>query len=280
MLGRLQERYTLEMADDPSRPAPLAPDDPTLIKLRTLLPHEDPQENSRLQSIAADPFFARLLAFDLACPACGIVWSVRHSLQRARIGPVVGEDAWDPFLQQFACPACSRTYMLGILAWTRAPRRAGDRSKQVAPSDAAPDPRQSLRIRSLTGGRWVARRLPNPTKKTPQKVNRVLTIPCPCDPSGTLQGNVLPDPRCPLHGDAKPLSLEETLDRAALGWFTSKKFKRLERLRLKHMAQAREDAARKEEEARKRGEDPTPPGERGVRKDQTYVRLALRRARK
>lgn len=131
------------MTDDPpDRPSAL----PRIFKPRK--PRRQGPVDTRTRLRAAQRFFARLVSFDLECPRCGTVYTVRSNSD-------AGRRNWDPTTARFECTTkdCGRWYVLGILAWpvTPAPHVASG-----PPKDQVPSPRQLGQLRKEGGGWWMA----------------------------------------------------------------------------------------------------------------------------
>jgi ribosomal protein S27AE len=134
----------------------------------------------------ADRFFARLKAFDLACPRCGHVYIVGKS-----------HKTFKPRLGRWECSQCGLTLMLGILAW---PVRERDTLRQ--PADQIPDYREMLAIRKLSGGFLKIDKYEN---KVGSQVNLTLREGCRCEVSTSPYSSVkrtIVHPKCPLHSDS------------------------------------------------------------------------------
>lgn len=93
----------------------------------------------------ATRFFARLVSFDLECPRCGTVYTVRVNASNG--------GKWDTDTGRFTCTKadCARTYLLGILAWP-----VGTRGGSQPPDDQVPSIRQLAQLRAEGGGWWMA----------------------------------------------------------------------------------------------------------------------------
>ena len=102
------------------------------------------QPDPRPRLAKATRFFARLLAFDLECPACGAVYVIRKRTTGGK---------WDPTTARFACTrvGCDRTFVLGMVAWPIGPRAASQ-----PPEDQVPNLRQLAALRREGGGWWMA----------------------------------------------------------------------------------------------------------------------------
>lgn len=99
-------------------------------------------------------FFARLTSFDLECPHCGDVYSVRTGSSRQKKGSRKFDTAWDPTTGRFRCSnkECGKQYILGILAW---PIVAAPHVASATPEDQVPNPRQLAQMRKEGGGWWL-----------------------------------------------------------------------------------------------------------------------------
>lgn len=108
--------------------------------------------DTRQRLTAAQRFFARLHSFDLECPHCGDVYTIRLGATRAK---GKGSAApYDPMTARFTCTnkGCGRAYVLGILAW---PIVAAPRVASQPPADQVPSPRQVAALRKEGGGWWM-----------------------------------------------------------------------------------------------------------------------------
>lgn len=121
--------------------------------------------DTRTRLPKATRFFARLASFDLECPACGHVFQVR---MRPNAHPDArGRGVFDWTTARFRCSACTRVYILGMLAWPIGP------SKGVAtttPRDQVSNARQLSALRKEGQGWW----LPDEakiTRDTPDETN-------------------------------------------------------------------------------------------------------------
>jgi hypothetical protein len=103
----------------------------------------------RLQK--ATRFFARPIAFDLECPHCGDVYTVRPGTARRKS---VRDPNWDPWTARFRCTnkECGRTYLIGLLAW---PIVAAPNAASAPPADQVPHERQLVALRKEGGGWWL-----------------------------------------------------------------------------------------------------------------------------
>lgn len=102
----------------------------------------------------ATRFFARLISFDLECPHCGDIYSVRGGLSRKKKGSREFDSSWDPTTGRFRCTnkECGKTYVLGILAWPIVP---APHVASATPEDQVPSPRQLAQMRKEGGGWWL-----------------------------------------------------------------------------------------------------------------------------
>src|SRR4029450_1699526 len=113
--------------------------------------------------------FARLSAFDLACPRCGSVDSVsslRHWWTK--------KTNFDPPRSRWRCRVCRRVFALGIVCWPVS--RAGNRPREARPSDTIPTKRELLGLLQVKERGW----------------GDAVNLACECE--GTDAAN------CPLHG--------------------------------------------------------------------------------
>lgn len=110
--------------------------------------------DTRKRITAAQRFFARLISFDLECPHCGDVYTVRTGSFRSKVGSRKGS-AWDPMTARFRCmnKNCGRVYVLGVLAWPIVPAA---HVASATPEDQVPSPRQLGQMRKEGGGWWMA----------------------------------------------------------------------------------------------------------------------------
>ena len=108
-----------------------------------------PDARQRLQR--AQRFFARPLSFDMECPHCGDVYSIRMAGARKSH---TKDPNWDTLTARFTCTntACARSYVLGIVAW---PIIASPRVASSPPMDQVPSPRQLAQMRKEGGGWWM-----------------------------------------------------------------------------------------------------------------------------
>lgn len=119
-----------------------------MVARRAVHPH--PRE------LGATRFFARLISFDLECPRCGKVFTIRR-LNRHKLATVVLDEAahtWNPFSARFTCTGkdgCQKIYVLGLLAW-EPPK--GARSGAL-PADQVPLMRQLAELRTDGQGHWM-----------------------------------------------------------------------------------------------------------------------------
>ena len=130
----------------------------------------NPDTRQRIER--ATRFFARMVSFDLECPHCGKVYTIRATNNR---GQGRGDlDVWDPVTARFTCnnqPRCQhRVYVLGILAWPVAHTPA---VASQTPRDQTPHPRQLAQMRKEAGGWWLPpeERI---TEKRPSETNLTL----------------------------------------------------------------------------------------------------------
>lgn len=109
-----------------------------------------PDPRPKLQK--ATRFFARLMSFDLECPKCGEVYSIRAGNNRRL---KTKSPNWDATTGRFTCTTsdCGKVYVLGILAW---PVKAASYVASQPPIDQVPNPRQLAKMRREGQGWWMA----------------------------------------------------------------------------------------------------------------------------
>lgn len=90
--------------------------------------------------ILSGRFFARLRAFELACPQCGDIYSSerRHTYYRKIVKR--RHLQFDPVTQVWKCPSCDLKLTLGIIAWR-------GHGRQLPPQDTVPTLEESKRLR-------------------------------------------------------------------------------------------------------------------------------------
>jgi hypothetical protein len=114
--------------------------------------------------------FARLTAFDLACPNCGTVDSVsslRPWWKR--------KTNFDPWRSRWRCRRCRRVFAVGVVLWPAS--RAGNRPREARPLDTIPTGQELLGLQMAAERGWA-----DPVNLT-----------CEC-----IDGRS--SPACPLHG--------------------------------------------------------------------------------
>ena len=81
--------------------------------------------------------FARLTAFDVACPQCGTVDSV------SRLQPWWKRKTnFDPHRSRWRCRTCRRVFAVGVALWPVS--RAGNRPREARPVDTIPTKQELL----------------------------------------------------------------------------------------------------------------------------------------
>ena len=113
--------------------------------------------------------FARLSAFDLACPQCGTVDSVsslRPWWKR--------KTNFDPWRSRWRCRACRRVFAVGLALWPVS--RAGNRPREARPADTIPTKQELLGLQLVAERGW----------------NDPVNVTCECVDNAS--------PACPLHG--------------------------------------------------------------------------------
>ena len=107
------------------------------------------------KEIGAVRFFARLRAFDLECPRCGIVYQVTQKQTRDDARP---STCYDYPTARFTCRACCMSWVLGLLAWP------SEGEAVVPPSDQVPGPRELPQLRREGWGWWLPARKDRPAE--------------------------------------------------------------------------------------------------------------------
>ena len=113
--------------------------------------------------------FARLTAFDVACPQCGTVDSVsslRPWWKR--------KTNFDPWRSRWRCRTCRRVFAVGLALWPVS--RAGNRPREARPLDTIPTPPELLGLQVAAERGW----------------NDPVNLVCECVGSNAAE--------CPLHG--------------------------------------------------------------------------------
>lgn len=98
----------------------------------------------------AEPFFARLLAFELACPGCSRVSALPAGVPRS---------FWEPRTATFTCPGCRRAFTLGIVAWRGAQRATrASHEPPVVPPDTVPTEAEARGLREARAENGLLKR--------------------------------------------------------------------------------------------------------------------------
>lgn len=131
-----------------------------------------------------DRFYARVHAFDAACPACGYL---------IRAGAAQGtKGVYSANIAQAQCPGCRKSFIVGLLLWPIAVG-GGQRGRHpTRPADQLPGPRERLAYRNQAGGWWPKTSI----KRTRAETSNVAgpeEDACTCAPGGTV------NPTCKLH---------------------------------------------------------------------------------
>jgi hypothetical protein len=114
--------------------------------------------------------FARLTAFDVACPVCGTVDSV------SALRPWWKRKAnFDPWRSRWRCRVCRRVFAVGVVLWPAS--RAGNRPREGRPLDTIPTSQELLGLQVAAQRGW----------------SDPVNVTCEC-----LDGQT--SPACPLHG--------------------------------------------------------------------------------
>jgi hypothetical protein len=118
--------------------------------------------------------FARLTAFDVACPQCGTVDSV------SSLRPWWKRKAnFDPWRSRWQCRRCRRVFAVGVVLWPTS--RAGNRPREARPPDTIPTPQELLGLQLAVKRGW----------------GDAVNLTCEC-----MDGGSSPD--CPVHGPNSP----------------------------------------------------------------------------
>ena len=118
--------------------------------------------------------FARISAFDVACPRCGTIDSVtslRPWWKR--------KTNFDPWRSRWHCRCCRRVFAVGVVLWPAS--RAGNRPREARPPDTIPTRQELLGLQVAAERGWG-----DPVNLT-----------CEC-----MDGQS--SPACPLHGPNSP----------------------------------------------------------------------------
>ena len=92
--------------------------------------------------ILSGRFFARLRAFEIACPQCGELYSSERRHKHWRKLVKRRHLQFDPVTQVWRCPSCDLKLTLGIIAWR-------GHGKQLPPEDIVPTLDESKRMREM-----------------------------------------------------------------------------------------------------------------------------------
>jgi hypothetical protein len=114
--------------------------------------------------------FARLTAFDVACPNCGTV----DCVQRGRLW-WTRKTNFDPWRSRWRCRVCRRVFAVGVVLWPVS--RAGNRPREARPADTIPTKQELLGLLQVAERGW----------------NDPVNLTCEC--MGTSSAG------CPLHGE-------------------------------------------------------------------------------
>ena len=91
--------------------------------------------------------FARLTAFDVACPNCGTVDCV------SSLRPWWKRKAnFDPWRSRWRCRVCRRVFAVGVVLWPVS--RAGNRPREGRPLDTIPTKQELLGLRQVAERGW------------------------------------------------------------------------------------------------------------------------------
>jgi hypothetical protein len=91
--------------------------------------------------------FARLTAFDVACPRCGTVDSV------SCLRPWWKRKAnFDPWRSRWRCRTCRRVFAVGVVLWPVS--NAGGRPRESRPADTIPTTQELLGLQLVAERGW------------------------------------------------------------------------------------------------------------------------------
>lgn len=104
-------------------------------------PRPRPKPRDGKEELPRERFFARVRAFELACPRCGWLWSARGHQEhgsvpkgRSLTGSAKKPRAWDPRTHCWTCRRCNLRLQLGLVAYV-APY---DPARTYPPEDTVP----------------------------------------------------------------------------------------------------------------------------------------------
>lgn len=135
----------------------------------------------------ATRFFARVISAVLECPKCGTVAALGRGI--SGLTPTQG---WDPTTARWKCHGCSKTYLIGLIAW---PVRMGGWTTGTKPMDQVPNERQLAQMRGEAGGYWMEEEYAQPRHK-PEHTNVTARCTCPQDDRGEITVSA----ECAIHG--------------------------------------------------------------------------------
>ncbi len=93
-------------------------------------------------------FFARVRAFDLACPRCGTLYKIGIGSKTQR--------CWSDRLMRFDCFKCHWRAIIGIVAWPVPKGKRMNKFGLNVPIDATPNVREAQELRHALGsGLWM-----------------------------------------------------------------------------------------------------------------------------
>jgi len=131
-----------------------------------------------------DRFYARVHAFDAACPSCGFM---------IRAGQAQGQKGvYTPRIAQASCPQCHRPYIVGLVLWPIKVGGGQPGRRPTRPADQLPGPRERLAYRNQAGGWWPKTSLDR-TRAETSNITGPEEESCGCDPDGEHS------PSCGLH---------------------------------------------------------------------------------
>lgn len=141
--------------------------------------------------------FAQVRAFDVACPACGVVSSVTaKQVGRRRVGQrytarrVAYASGYDRLTGVLTCRGCRRAWYVGLMLW------AAKGGRRAAPRDTVPTLEEAARQREAAGAGLGVGKVRDGDAVGPRgMVNLVCWCgqDCPAHPKGDDDGGLLDD---------------------------------------------------------------------------------------
>lgn len=157
--------------------------------------------------------FARVFAFDVACPACGCVIVTDHKRGGPRLPrrrsrkhkTLYAEGPYNSLIGRLRCPNCRKEYGVGLVLWSVP--LTGNAAEIPIPEDWVPTTRQYAALQNYRVGIWPEVRL---VKGGPQNLLITALCSCPLD-----QGDSATD--CPVHSYQARVDRQDARWQRALG---------------------------------------------------------------